>query len=131
MPVLVPDGEALHTRVLRPRFRDIDNARIEIALFTCQPFVDRIGAEMGYTPPVVGRGEKLKPRELLLNEHIPEAEFDPQTPVGFEARLPRHQRLAVDDAPVAKARLHIDVTHLLDGGSLGQRTKKTGPLEIV
>src|SRR5690606_10974174 len=84
-----------------------------------------------YTPPVVGRGEKLKPRELLLTEHIPKAEFDPQTPVGFEARLPRHQRLAVDDAPVAKARLHIDVTHLLDEGSLGQRTKKTGPLEIV
>ena len=57
------------------------HAGVEIALLAGQPLVDGVGDLVGDAAPVLGAGGELQAQQLLLGEHVPEAEVDPQLAV--------------------------------------------------
>ena len=76
---------------------------------------------MGDAPPDFRRGEILRAGELLRRGNVPQPEIGLQPAVALARDAAGDQRLRVDDAPIGKARQHVDVGDPLDigAGSIG------------
>jgi hypothetical protein len=75
--VLVHDGQALDATLCRPGLVDEHDAAVEIALLAGKPLIDRVGDDVGDTPPIVRRREILLPGELAGRRPRPRAETRP------------------------------------------------------
>ena len=82
---------------------DVDDAGVEIALLAQQPLVDHVGDDVGDAAPVGRGGGVGGALDLLLRQHVPQAELDPH---GAAAALDPagDQRLRADRAPVLEIR---------------------------
>jgi hypothetical protein len=89
---------------------------IKIALLSGEPFVDRIGNDMGYPAPIVRRGEILLTDQLLAGEHVPQAELGFEPAVGVAGQSSRDQRLRVDHTPIGETRYRVGVDDSFDIG---------------
>ena len=85
---------------------DEHHAGVEIALLAGQPLIDGVGDLVRHAPPVLGRGGELQAQQLLLGEHVPEAEVDAQAAVGSTVTWPLTSAWALICLPVREARLH-------------------------
>ena len=82
-----PSWSMIASRLTRlvagPVSDDIDDAGVEIAVLAGDAGIDRIGDAMGDAAPVAGRRREREAGHLLLREHVPQPELDPQAAVGL------------------------------------------------
>ena len=127
--VLVHDRETLGALLRRPGLGDVDDAAVEIAVFAGDPLIDLVGDDVRDTSPVLrGRGVG-KAGQLLFGIDVPQPELDPEAAVALRLHRPRHQRLGVDLAPVAKARPFAR-RDSLDEAARIERPEQTGAFEV-
>jgi hypothetical protein len=129
--VLVHDRQALHPLRRRPRFRDIDDARIEITVLAGEARVDGVGDPVRDAPPVGGRRRERQTGHLLLSHHVPQSELDAQPPVCLLLHTTRDERLGIDHAPVAEARHGLQRLRRLDERPLVDWREQARAREIV
>src|SRR6266849_838162 len=102
--VLVHQRETLYALLKRAGFGDVDDPRVEIAVFAGDALIHLIGDDMGDAAPVLPGRRVGKTGKLLLGEHIPQPELDPEPAVALGLHRAGDQSLGVDLAPIAKAR---------------------------
>ena len=83
---------------------------------------------MSDAPPIVGR--ICDSDKLLLGCYIPQPKFGAHAPIGLLADIAAHQRLRVDDAPIAKSRTGLERFGSLNEGMRVNGLEQTGAFEI-
>ena len=130
LAVLVHDRQLPLAVDLRAAFGDEDDAGVEVALFTGDPLIDRVGDHVGDAAPVLRIGEELLAHHLLATEGIPKAELGAQATIGFAHDTADDQGFCLEDLPVLEARRLVGVLHLLDECGAADRREETGALEV-
>ena len=131
LAILIHNRQPLDPRRAWTRFRNIDNAGIKIAIFPRDTLVNRVGDDVGNTPPVLWRGFIGQPRHLALAENIPQAEFHTELAIAQRFNLADDKRLAVQHAPIAKAWLHLQAGNILHERSRINNAEQAGAGEVV
>src|SRR6185295_2649563 len=93
--------------------------------------IDGVGDAMGDAPPVAGGGRERETRHLLLRDDIPQPEFDAQLAIGLRLHVAGHERLRIDDAPIAEARHRLERLRSLNERALIDRREQAGAFEIA
>ena len=75
-------------------------------------------------PPVLLGRRVAVTGQLLLGEHVPQPELDPEPPVALRLDRAGDQRLGIDLAPVGKPGLRIGQRNILDEAARVERTKQ-------
>jgi hypothetical protein len=130
LAVLVHDGEAAVAAVARAALGDVGDAGVEIALFAEQPLVDHVGDRMRDAAPVGGRRGEGGALQLLLRQHVPQAELDAEAVAG-EVGAAGGERLRADHPPVLEARRLGGGFRRLDEGGALHRAEQAGGAEVA
>ena len=86
---------------------------------------------MSNRPPRLSRAAQFQSHQVLLGEHVPQAEFDRESTgvAGYHAT--RHQRLRIDDAPILEARPHAHSARITDEGGRIDGAEQAGSLQVA
>ena len=129
--VLVHDRQALDAPVRRAALGDVDDARVEIAVLAGDALVDRVGDDVRDAPPVLRRRGVAQAGQLLLGEHVPQAELDLEPAVGLRLDGAGDQRLRVDQRASRRSAAARASPRSLSMKACGiERLEQAGALEI-
>ena len=117
-------------RVLGALLGNVDDPGVEVAVLAGQALVDHVGDNVGDPAPIARRREVGQAGHLVLGEHIPQAEFDPQPTVGLKLGRAVYKGLGVDQTPVGEARRGLQAEQVLDEGALVDRPEQARALQI-
>ena len=128
--VLVHDREPFLAAVAGAALRDVDDARIEVAVLAGDALVDGVRDDVRDAAPVVRHRVIGEPDHLLFGEHVPEPELGPEPSVGNDLDPALDQRLRVDHAPIAEARQVAERFRGLDKGLGIDRAEQAGAFQV-
>ena len=128
--VLIHDGETLDAFFFRSRLIDVDDASVEIALFTRQTLINLIRDQVAETPPILRCRCEALPRKLLARDGIVDTKFRANLAVGAFANPANNESVGADCAPIGKTWCCIDVADLFKKRSAVQGLEKPRALKI-
>ncbi len=85
---------------------------------------------MRHAAPIFRLGEELLAQHLAFAIDVPKTEIDPQTAVGLQRHLSRHQSLRVDRPPAGESGRDIDVGDVFDKSPRIDGFEQTRTIEI-
>ena len=103
---------------------------VEIALFERQLFPNLVRDDVTNAPPVRRRRGELLTGHLLVEHHVPEAEFGPHASILDLRHPPDDERLRAGAAPVGEPRGRIEVADPFDKTLWVERLEEAGAFEV-
>ena len=130
LAVLVHDRQTLDAAVLASRLGDVDDAGVEVTGLAGESHIYGVGDDVGDAAPVGDDGRVDLPHHVLLGDHVPEPELDPQPIAAVDPDLSLGEGLGSDHPPVGELGKRADGLLDLDEGFGVGRLEQAGSLQI-
>src|SRR3546814_3000440 len=91
---------------------------------------DLVGDDVSRPPERLRDHRQRGAGHVLLGEHVPQPELDPDLALAQFGDPPVHQRLGIDQPPVAEARHRVELQVALDDGVLVDRRSEEHKSEL-